>query len=485
MKTLKILSMAVLTFFLWGCSEDIMDDINRDRNNAQDADAFAILPDVILKTAYTATATDLAWYASAFVEHSAGQWAQHHDADRRLGLAATSHFNNHWNGMYDILNMLNIMKEKTSPGGEEENNIHALGIAQILTAYNLAVLTDFWGDVPWSEAVQGASFMKPKFDKQSVIYQDIFTLLDDGIANLQAAAADANVPNSSLFDYIYGGNNQSWIRAAYSLKARYHMRLSERDNNAASQALAAISNGFQDASQSFLFAKYEPTLIAENPWYQFKFQRSHLAVSSTLFDIMDERNDTIRMVNWFSKLGDPPAFIPAPPGEADRVQGGTYSESLITYNPDNIPASRTRPTPLMTYHELLFIQAEALHRTGGDFTAALQNAVRASFAFHGLDQADADAYFVTEVQPRLTANAFNEIMTQKYIAMYEHEASEAYHDYRRVRIPTLHNPNNVTVGFPERNQYGTSEESNNPDNFIEVNIYTQPVWWAGGTELAP
>lgn len=485
MKTLKILSMAVLTFFLWGCSEDIMDDINRDRNNAQDADAFAILPDVIVKTANDATGTDLAWYSSIFIEHSAGQWAQHHDADRRIGLSATSEFNNHWNGMYDILNMLRIIRDKTSPGGEEENNIHALGIAQVLTAYNLAVLTDFWGDVPWSEAVQVASFMKPKFDKQSVIYPDIFTLLDDGIANLQAAAADASVPNAGLFDYIYNGNNQAWIRAAYSLKARYHMRLSERDNNAASQALAAISNGFQDAGQSFLFAKYEPTSIGENPWYQFRFQRSHLAVSSTLFDIMDERNDTIRMAKWFSKLGDPAAYNPAPPGEADRVQGGTYSESLITYDPDNIPASRTRPTPLMTYHELLFIQAEALQRTGGDFATALQNAVRASFAYHELDQADADAYFVTEVQPRLAANAFNEIMTQKYIAMYEHEASEAYHDYRRVRIPTLHNPANVTVGFPERNQYGNSEESNNPDNFIEVNIYTQPVWWAGGAELAP
>jgi len=484
MKTLKILSMAVLTFFLWGCSEDIMDEINRDRNNAQEVDAFAILPDVILNTAFTATATDLAWFSSKFIEHSAGQWAQSHDADRRIGLDVTSQWNNHWNGMYDILNMLGIMKEKTSPGGEEEHNIQALGLAQILTAYNLAVLTDFWGDVPWSEAVQGAGFMKPKFDKQSAIYPDIFTLLDDGIANLQAAAADPDAPNASLFDYIYSGNNQAWIRAAYSLKARYHMRLSERDNNAASAALTAIANGFQNATQSFLFAKYEPTLIAENPWYQFKFQRSHLAVSSTLFNLMDDRNDP-RMEIWFSKLGDPPAFNPAPPGEADRVQGGTYSESLVTYNPDNIPGSRTRPTPMMTYHELLFIRAEALHRTGGDFTAALQDALRASFEFHGLTAAEADAYFAADVQPRLAANAFNEIMTQKYIAMFEHEASEAYHDYRRVRIPTLHNPANATIGFPERNQYGLSEESNNPDNFIEVDIYTQPVWWAGGAELAP
>jgi hypothetical protein len=485
MKTLKILSMAVLTFFLWGCSEDIMDDINRDRNNAMEAGAFAILPDAVLKTVYTASSTDLPWYASAFIEHSAGQWAQHHDIDRRLGLDVTSQFNNHWNGMYDLLNILGIIIEKTSPGGEEENNIHALGIAKILTAYNLAVLTDFWGDVPWSEAIQGAQFMKPKFDKQSAIYEDIFRMLDEGIGHLEAAIAlGGATPNAGNFDYLYTGNNQSWIRAAYSLKARYHMRLSQRDNNAATQALAAISNGFENADQALVFRKWEATSIGENPWYQFKIQRSHLAVSSTLFNLMDNRNDP-RMDVWFSKLGDPPAFNPAPPGEADRVQGGTYSESLITYDPDDITGSRTRPTPLMSYHEFLFIQAEALQRTGGDFTAATRNAIRASFVYHGLTADDADAYFDLEVAPLLSANPLNEIMTQKYIAMYEFEASEAYHDYRRVRIPTLHNPANVTVGFPERNQYGLSEESNNPDNFIEVDIYTQPVWWAGGAELAP
>jgi len=481
MKTLKFLLIAILAASLWGCSEDIMDDINKNVNDAASADAFAILPDAILKSAYTATATDLAWYASMFIEHSAGQWAQHHDADRRLTLQATSHFNNHWNGMYDILNMLRIIRERCSPGGAEENNKQALGIAQILTAYNLAVLTDFWGDAPWKEAVQGAANMKPKFDKQSVIYQDIFKFLDDGIATLQADIANPG-PRAGIFDYIYAGDNAKWIKAAYSLKARYHMRLSQRDNDAANKALAAIANGFASAGDAFLFAKYAATQVGENPWYQFRFQRSHLCVSTTLFNIMNSRNDP-RMPIWFSLIGG--AYNPAPPGEAQRVQGGTYSESLITYDPNNITACRTRPTPMMTFHELKFIQAEALQRTGGAYAPVLQDAIRASFVYHGLTAAAADAYFEAEVAPRLAQNAFNEIMTQKYIAMYEHEASEAYHDYRRVGIPTMHNPFNNTVGFVHRYQYGNTEESNNPDNFIEVNVYQQKVWWAGGAELAP
>lgn len=477
MKTVKYFLIAALGLFLWGCSEDVMDDINKDLNNATTADAFAMLPDVLLKTAVTTSATDLAWYATAYIEHSAGQWAQHHDEDRRLTMNATSKFNNHWNGLYDILNILKVIRERCAPGGPEANNTHALGIAQILTAYNLAVLTDFWGEVPWSEAIQGGGNMKPKFDNQSVLYSDavIFKFFDDGIANLQAAvAAGATAPNAGAFDYIYAGNNARWIKLAYSMKARYHMRLTNRDANASTKALTAAALGFADASDNMMFSKYIAGNTKQNPWFTFSVERTHLCVSETLFDIMDARNDP-RMDLYFSKISG--NFNPAPSGGADRVQGGTYSESLITKN------GQIRATPIMTFHELKFIEAEARQRTGGDFTTPLQAAIRASFVYHGSTAAAADTYFTAEVAPLLAANALQEILIQKYIAMYEFEAMEAYHDYRRTGIPTLNNPFNVTVGFPNRLPYGNSEESNNPDNFIVLDVLTDKVWWAGGAEL--
>ena len=480
MKTVKYFLIAALGLFLWGCSEDVMDEINKDVNNATTADAFAMLPDVLLKTAVTTSATDLAWYASAYIEHSAGQWAQHHDEDRRLTMNATSKFNNHWNGLYDILNILKVIRERTSPGGPEENNTHALGIAQILTGYNLAVLTDFYGEVPWSEAIQGAGNMKPKFDNQSVLYSDavIFKFFDDGIANLQAAvAAGATAPNAGAFDYIYGGNNARWIKLAYSMKARYHMRLTNRDADASTKALAAIANGFADATDNMRFNKYIAGVNKQNPWFTFSVERSHLCVSETLFDIMDSRTDP-RMDVYFSLVGGD--FKPAPSGNADRVQGGFYSESLITKN------GQIAPTPIMTFHELKFIEAEARQRAGqpiANVKTALRTAIQESFKFHGLTAADADDYFDDEVNDLVDANALQEVLIQKYIAMYEFEAMEAYHDYMRTGIPTLNNPYNATVGFPNRLPYGNSEESNNPDNFIEVDVLTDKVWWAGGAEF--
>jgi hypothetical protein len=482
MKTLKYLSVFILAVFLWGCDEDTMDDINRDRNNASSVDAFALLPDATLKTVVTATSTDFAWYTSKWIEHSAGQWAQSHDDDRRIGQNATSSWNNHWNGMYDLQNILRIMRELTEPGGPEENNVHALGIAQVLTAYNLAVMTDFWGEMPWTEAVQGAGNMKPAYDRQSVIYSEspggIFWYLDQGIANLQQAInLGAEAPNAGGFDYIYNGNNARWIKAAYSLKARYHLRLSLRDGDAASKALAALANGFENAADEFKFTRYEATTLRDNPWFQFMSERSHLAASSTLFNLMDSRNDP-RIELYFTTVGG--EYNPAPPGEAERVQGGLYSESLLT------ETGRTRATPLMTFHELKFIEAEARQRAGqplDNVRTALREAVVANFAYHGSDAEAANEYFDAAVESRFASDPLEEILTQKYIAAYEYEAMEAYHDYRRTGIPTMHNPHNTSVGYPNRLQYAVSEESNNPENFIEIDVHARRVWWAGGDEL--
>lgn len=189
---------------------------------------------------------------------------------------------------------------------------------------------------------------------------------------------------------------------------------------------------------------------------------------------MDARNDTVRMVAWFEAIND--TIRPAPNGTAVQTQGGVYSQSLITAN------GRTAATPITTYHELKFIEAAARFRTSnGNWQAALQEAVEAAFAYHGLD---AGTYFDDNVVPLLTAgNELREILTQKYIACFEHEAIEVYNDYRRVpSFLTLNNPNNQTTGFVWRYPYPTSEEVSNSAHIPDIDVSTDEVWWAGGNE---
>lgn len=458
-----------------------MDEINKEKNETTEMSADYIITDCGLKTAFETTGTDIAWYSSVYIEHSAGTWGQHNEADKRTGQTSASLMNNSWNSLYEVLKNLKFVLDKTNPiNGTEPNNRWARGIAYVLTAYNLAVATDMWGEVPWTEALQGTIIMQPKYDKQSEIYPKIFAMLDSAIANLNLATTGL-----SSVDYIYGGtfasNKASWIRAANSLKARYWMRLSNRNANAAANALAAITAGaFTSAAQQMQFAKYETQAKGENPWFQFQNDRTHLSVGQTLYDLMVARNDP-RIDSYFTKIGG--VVVPAPNGTAQQTQGGIYSWSLQTVN------GRTAPTPLMTYHELLFIKAEAEFRTSAaTWQSTLNEAIRAAFASRGLTQAQADDYFTNEVTPLLTSgNELREIITQKYIALYEHEAIEAYNDYRRTGFPTMNNPNNATVGFVNRFPWALSEVSSNRNvPQTELNyIYTTKVWWAGGDELVP
>jgi hypothetical protein len=478
MKILKYLFTAVLAFNVFSCSENAMDEVNKDINNSTAMDAKNLLPDAILKTSYETTATDLAWYATVYVEHSAGTWAQSSDADKRAGQTSSSLVNNSWNNIYNVLTICKAIFDKTDPAnGTEFDNYWVRGIAQILAAYNLAVATDMWGEIPWTEACLGTDNLKPKYEKQSAIYGYVQALLDDAIVNLNKATV-----HYADKDYIYGSltalaaNKAAWVKAAYSLKARYLMRLSQRNTNASTAALAAIANGFTAATQGLIFAKYEASNTKSNPWWEFRFVRAHLSASNTLLGLMNDRNDPRRDV-YFTKVGG--AFVGAPNSTAQEVQTGTYSRSLLT---DGNTTARTVPTPLITYHELKFIEAEAKFRSGATtWKTSLQEAIVAAFSFKGL--ATGATYYTSSVEPLLTeGNELKEIMTQKYIAMYEAEAMEAYNDYRRTGIPTMKNPLNATVGFVNRFPYALSEESSNKENVPVIDIYKDKVWWAGGTE---
>jgi hypothetical protein len=472
MKKFKIflIFLSIAMFFAAGCSEDVMDNINQERNNALTTGANNMLPTVIVRTAFEGAGTDIAWYASCYIEHNAGQWGQHYDADRRLSQQSSSLLNNSWNAVYRTIGILRDILKRTASNGQEPANYTTRGIAQLLFAYNMALLTDMWGDVPFDEAGLGTADLKPKYEKQDAIYPKIITLLDSSIVNF---AKTANSPGTN--DYIYGGTRASWTKAAWSLKARYYLRLSNRDAQAATKALACIPNGFASQAEAFMFAKYEATAIGENPWVQFRSDRTHFAMSQSLYNLMTARSDP-RVDLYWNKLGG--VFVPAPNGTALQQQSG-YSTSL-----KSVTATRTIATPLMTYHELKFIEAEA-RRINNDATykAALQAAIVANFLFNSSTAAAANTYFTANVDilSRLDGTLEGdrkEIITQKYIAFYEHEAIEAYNDYRRTGYPAMTNPNNATIGFPQRYPYPVSEESNNKENMPVIDNYKDKIWWA-------
>lgn len=480
-KILNILLVGVIGFSAWSCSEDIMDDINKNVNDPTDVATRLTITNPMVSTAFNVIGSDLAFYSSVYIEHNVGIWNQHYNAEIRSGEPVSSTtYNNPWGSIYKNLYDLNVIIEKCSEGGDEEGNYHTLGIAQVLSAINLATLTDVMGDVPWTEALQPGVIYTPVLDKQEDVYDAVFKFLDDAIANLEQ---ETLFPSLGGQDFIYGGDADSWLKFAYGLKARYTMRLSLRAP-AYDDVITFANNSFASADEQAQF-EYDGT-SAYSPFYRFFTDRDYFGASQSLNDKLVERNDPRINVFWVANpnAGD---FELAPNGTPEQIQG-RYAISALSV-PD-------APTYLLSYHEVEFLKAEAYVRLGGAANLALaqqalENAVTAAFqkVNVGLTATEAETYFNDEVLPLFTANPIEEVMNQKYIAFYEEEALEAYNDYRRLKamgddVIELANPKN-TAQFPLRFTYGADDVTTN-FNVREAYgdgtyIYSENVWWAGGT----
>lgn len=478
-KIFNILLAGLLVFAAWSCSEDIMDDINKNVNDPTDVGSNLIITDAMVTSAFSITGSDLAFYASVYIEHNVGIWNQSYNAEIRSGepISATT-YNNSWNSMYNNLYNLKVIIEKCSEGGSEEGNFHTLGIAQTLMAHNLATLTDLMGDVPWTEALQPGFIFTPVLDSQESIYAEVHRLLDAAIENFNKSTTFGSLGTQ---DFIYAGNVTRWKKFAYGLKARYTMRLSLKDAKYA-DVVSYANQSFASMGEQAQLSYNGSTTIS--PFYKFYTDRDYFGASQSLYNKLDERNDPRIEVFWkpHPSSGE---FLLAPNGIPVQVQG-TYSISAIS--------NATAPTYLMSYHEVEFLKAEAYVRLNqlDNAQAALKNAVVAAFQKEniGLTEEDAEAYFEESVLPKFNSNALSEVMNQKYIAFFEEEAVEAYCDYRRLvaqgnNVIQLDNPKNAANQFPHRFTYGSSDVTTNVNvrnAYGDGNyVYSEKVWWAGGT----
>jgi hypothetical protein len=470
----RYFSILAILLMVFSCSEDKMDEIDTNPNRPVDVPINLLIPNVTAAVPYNVTGTDLAWYSSLFIEHTAGVHGQARDADRRAILNSQLGENAWAYYLYpDILMDLKMIIEKGSPGGSEEGNWHNLAVAQVLMAYSMFVVTDTWGRVPYSEAFMGSENRYPSYDTQESIYQEMFSLLDDAIANFQKESTAT--PGGE--DFIYGGDIDAWIMAAYALKARYTNRLSNRSpEQSAADALAAANNAFTSNADDFTFDNFGPEGNYRNPWYKLELERGHHALSQTFYDLLDAVNDP-RIPLWFTQVGG--EYVPALNGTAAEDQAHVIYSPLsgqLVYD--------EAPMPMMTYDELKFIEAEChLRKASPDANAALEaysEGVSSALYRAGVDTANVEAYMAQpEIIPAAAGDlTLDMIITQKYIALFPYGACEAWAEWRRTGIPTMRNPLGNT---PRRFPYPQNEISGNGENVPNVTV-AMGVWWDDGTE---
>ena len=411
----------------------------------------------------------------------AGLWAQHYveheyTIEDRYELT-DSRVDGQWSGFYSgpLEDFQEVIRK-----GQEDDRPNTVAMGMVMKVWTAQVVTDLWGDIGYSAALNGreiGSDLTVSYDPQQDVYHAFLEEL--------GAAADMVDPDGLTIgsaDLIYDGDMERWERFANSLRMRVAMRMSEVEPGVAALefADAFAGGGFQsNADNAILW--YVDNGLNRHPIHEYMLGRNDHSVSETMIETLrgldDPRLAVYAQTNSDGEYwGAPNGVIVDPPLDKVSLIGTFYS-------------SADSPGVLMSYAELLLLQAEAAEREwiGGNAATLYAAGIRAAMEFNGIDDAEITAYLAQpEIAYQGDAEGLDQIALQKWIALFGNGA-EAYAEWRRTGVPALvAGPDALNDGrIPVRLFYPGLEESLNR-TAVEAAKARQggatlnsPVWWMG------
>ena len=157
-----------------------------------------------------------------------------------------STFDDTWSNAYrSILNNIRTMQ----PLAEDAKLYNHLGMAQVIEAYTMITLVDFFGDVPYTEANDPTN-LNPKADTGASIYTAVLALLDQATANF--AKGSLALPQN---DFFYAKNLTKWTKLANTLKMKIYLqrRLVDAGAIASFNAIVSSGNYITATTENFMF----------------------------------------------------------------------------------------------------------------------------------------------------------------------------------------------------------------------------------------
>ncbi len=153
-----------------------------------------------------------------------------------LNAYAPTSFDDEWDLAYrQILADVEAM----TPIAQENEQFHHIAIAQLLSANVLITLVDFFGDIPYSEALMAdEGNFNPNLDNGAAVYSAATQLIDTAITNFNKEAA-----LEPEYDPFYNGNYENWIKLANTLKMKIYLQTRLVDNSALSSFNQIVASG--------------------------------------------------------------------------------------------------------------------------------------------------------------------------------------------------------------------------------------------------
>jgi hypothetical protein len=164
---------------------------------------------------------------------------------------AATFFNEEWRLAYaDVLKSIDIMK----PIATSKGNSKHLAMAQVLEAYTMITLVDFFGDVPYSEALD-INNLVPKPDSGASIYAKALALCDQAIVNFTSVTPTTPVNLNPANDYYYNKDWTKWIKLANTIKLKIYVQTRLVNANSMTQFnnIIASNNFISSSADDFQF----------------------------------------------------------------------------------------------------------------------------------------------------------------------------------------------------------------------------------------
>lgn len=513
MKTMKTINIATAVLFvslLLSCED--LTELNQNPNGVEPGN---VNPNLVLSTVLTESAksfNDLGFgIIGGVMQHTQkdGWWGDHNNYEWS---------NQDWAGYYAILEDNKLVYDKSVELGYEFHQ----GVTLVVKSMMFGLITDLWGDVPYSKALLGEQLgenLRPAFDSQETIYAGILADLETANTLLSKDKSEyQGIVESS--DVIYGGDPALWRKLANSLSLRYYMRISAKKPDVAKAGIEKIiadpstypiiTSSDEDATMSFPGNSSGTSWPNNTVFDASQSNYSRIKLAKTLVDKLQDLGDP-RLAVWANKV-EIPLVVDAglPPGtdEIREIDGKEYRylapdvvqdveidtdpeyvglptallglPILYNMNPNSnqgdfnphvsqlndIYKEASGPllkARLLSAAEVHFILAEAALNgwAAGDAQTEYEEGVKASLEAWGVGD-DYDTYIAG---PGVAyAGTLDQIMEQKWIASWT-SATQSWFDYRRTGLPALEaGPAGKRIVLPVRFYYGQNELMLNADN---------------------
>lgn len=374
--------------------------------------------------------------------------------------------------MNEYQQIINAQEMIDAAGG---NNAYT-AIGKLFIAINYYMLTNKFGDVPCSEALQlSAGIKKPVYDAQKEVYRTI-------LANLDTANNIIMSGSPVSGDFIYNGSLAKWQKFINSFRLRVIMSLSRKTSDADFDPAVLFAEVMNNPAKYPLFESNadhaQQTTNLATPYVLYNNQAwVYFGMAKPFCDSLKAFRDP-RLIHWASitsaaaaagkSIYDYTAYDGLPPDASNADNTARQNEASIP-NAGFFSQPNFEPNLFLGFYEVSFSIAEGIARGwwfGGDAEDYYKQGTAASLAYYNIPQDTINRYMA---EPKIAYDAsrgLEQILFQRYIASNYNTGYEPIFTRRRTEIPAFQvaGPGIPGHTVPLRWQYPINEYNLNKEN---------------------